>query len=228
MAKNGANIRILLLEDDPLISDIVCEFLEERLYNVTCVCDGHEALDKAYENLFDLFIFDVKVPHLNGFDLLKKLREFNQETPAIFITSLASIDDMTAGYNCGCDDYIRKPFELKELELRVKHLLKTSLHFSEGDRIILNQEWSYEPGNAKLIGKHQELFLTKKEAGILKVLLAHKGKMIASERIIASVWGYEEDATDENLRTHIKKLRKVLGKDMIQNIRKQGYMLAVS
>ena len=221
-------LRILLLEDDPTISEIVSEFLEENGYEVIYVLDGNEAIDLAYEEHFDAFIFDVKVPSKNGFDVLKELRDANKDAPAIFITSLSSVDDLSKGYDAGCDDYIKKPFELKELQIRLKKLIKKSFSLGENDRVILNAKYSFEPASGKLISATESFFLTKKETKILNILISHRAKMVLHEQIIQSAWDYDEEASEENLRTHIKKLRKILGKDMIQNIRKQGYLLADS
>jgi len=227
MADNGTKLRILLLEDDPTISEIVCEFLQESDYKVIAVLDGNDAVDKAYEEHFDAFIFDVKVPSKNGFDVLKELRDAKKSAPAIFITSLSSVDDLSQGYDAGCDDYIKKPFELKELQIRLKKLIKNSFALGGDDKIILNALWSFEPTSGKLISLDESFFLTKKETKILNTLLAHRGKMVTHEQIMSSAWDYDDEATEENLRTHIKKLRKILGKDMIENIRKQGYLLAL-
>ena len=227
MKRKDTKLRILLLEDDMLICDIVSEFLSECGYEVISVHDGDEAVDKAYEEHFDAFIFDIKVPSKNGFDVLKTLRESKQNAPAIFITSLAGINDLSNGYDAGCDDYIKKPFELKELQLRLNKLIQKSFSLDSSDKIVLNFLWTFEPNSGKLFGKDEEFFLTKKEAKLLNLLILHKNRMISNEEIITNVWNYNDEATEENLRTHIKKLRKILGKDMIQNIRKQGYLLVV-
>lgn len=224
----NSRIRILLLEDDSSISDIISEFLEECGYDVSLAYDGEEAIDKTYEEHFDALVLDVKVPLKNGFDVLRELRDTQKSMPAIFITSLASIDDLAMGYDAGCDDYIKKPFELKELQLRLDRLIKKSFSLDNENKIILNDVWSFLLNNSKLISKNRELFLTKKEAKILKTLLLNKNKVVSNNHIIDEAWGYNDDVTGENLRTHIKKLRKILGKEMIINIRQQGYMLALS
>ncbi len=216
------------MEDDLLICDIMSEFLSGCGYEVVCVNDGSEAIDKAYEENFDAFIFDVKVPLVSGFDVLKTIRDTDRKTPAIFVTSLAGIADLSKGYDAGCDDYIKKPFELKELQLRLQKLIQKSFSLNNSDIIMLNDEWSFEPNNGKLFSNERELFLTKKETKLLNMLISHKGKMISNEQIIANVWNYDDEATEENLRTHIKKLRKILGKDFIQNVRKQGYLIVTS
>jgi DNA-binding response OmpR family regulator len=228
MREKASKLRLLIMEDDLLICDIMSEFLSGCGYEVVCVNDGSQAIDKAYEENFDAFIFDVKVPMINGFDVLKTLRSTNKKTPAIFVTSLAGINDLSKGYDAGCDDYIKKPFELKELQLRLQKVIQKSFSLNNSDIIMLNDEWSFEPNNGKLFSGERELFLTKKETKLLNMLISHKGKMVSNEQIIANVWNYDDEATEENLRTHIKKLRKILGKDFIQNVRKQGYLIVTS
>lgn len=228
MREKSSKLRLLILEDDLLICDIMSEFLSGCGYEVVCVNDGSQAIDKAYEENFDAFIFDVKVPLISGFDVLKTLRNTNQKTPAIFVTSLAGIADLSKGYDAGCDDYIKKPFELKELQLRLQKVIQKSFSLNNSDTIMLNDEWSFEPNNGKLFSGERELFLTKKETKLLNMLISHKGKMVSNEQIIANVWNYDDEATEENLRTHIKKLRKILGKDFIRNVRKQGYLIVTS
>jgi len=227
MGQKATKLRVLLLEDDTLICDIVSEFLEECGYDVTAVRDGHDAIDTAYEAHFDAFVFDIKVPSANGLDVLKTLRDANQSTPAIFVTSLASIEDMSLGYEAGCDDYIKKPFELKELQLRLQKLLKHAFSLNGDGRFVLNAHWAFEPESGRLLGPEHALFLTRKEASILRVLLARKGQMVTRKEILCAAWDFNDEATEGNLRTQIKKLRKILGKEMIRNIRKQGYLLAV-
>jgi len=118
--------KILLLEDDLNLSDTVCDYLEEKGFEVICVYDGEEALSSIYENSFDLLLLDVNVPIKNGFQVLKEIIKDGNNTPAIYITSLNSVDSLEQGYSSGCDDYIRKPFEIKELLLRVQTLIKKS------------------------------------------------------------------------------------------------------
>ena len=120
--------RILLLEDDANLNETVTEFLEEKGYEVVSVFDGYEAQERLYESKFDLLLLDVNTPGMNGFELLKEARENDVVAPAIFITSLDSVDDLEKGFESGCDDYIRKPFELKELYIRVDTLLKRAFY----------------------------------------------------------------------------------------------------
>lgn len=219
-------LRILFLEDDPTLSDIIEEFLSEEGYDVTCVYDGEAALDIGYEQSFDLFLFDVKVPYHNGFDVLRTLRDANKFAPAIFMTSLSSIEDLSTAYDSGCDDYLKKPFELKELELRIKALIKRSGAFSTQDLVAIRDDVVFDPKHGRLFQNGQEIVLARKETKILKVLLSHPDDIISSQILLESAWDFQEEATEESLRTHIKNLRKHLGKETIQNIRGQGYCIA--
>ena len=126
--------KILLLEDDLSLSQTIIDYLEDQGFQAIPVYDSEEAQTMIYEKQFDIFLFDVNVPLLNGFELLKLIRKQNNLTPCIFITSLNSMDNLEEGFNSGCDDYIRKPFALKELLLRVQTLLKKE--FSKKHTII--------------------------------------------------------------------------------------------
>lgn len=220
-------LRILFLEDDPTLSDIIEEYLSEQGYDVTCVYDGEAALDMGYEKTFDLFLFDVKVPYHNGFDVLRILRDARKQTPAIFMTSLGSIDDLSTAYDAGCDDYLKKPFELKELELRIKALIKRSAP-SLGETIAISDELLFDPRQGKLVRNGEEISLPRKEVKILKILLSHPNEVISSQTLIESAWDFQDDASEESLRTHIKNLRKHLGKAVILNLRGQGYSIVQS
>lgn len=224
--KSPLALRILFLEDDPTLSDIIEEFLNDEGYDVTCVYDGDAALDAGYEQPFDLFLFDVKVPYQNGFDVLRILREANRLAPAIFMTSLGSIEDLSTAYDAGCDDYLKKPFELKELELRIKALIKRSGALSVQEMIPVTDDIVFDPKRGRLIQNGREIVLARKEAKILKILLSHPEDIISSQILLESAWDFQEEATEESLRTHIKNLRKHLGKETILNIRGQGYCIA--
>lgn len=222
------SLRILLLEDDFTLSTIIEEFLTENGYEVLCAYDGEQAINLSYEKLFDLFLLDVKVPFCNGFDVLRELRKNHKDSPAIFITSLRGIDDLSNAYDAGCDDYLKKPFELKELELRIKALIKRSTLIKIDTPIKINKDVSFDLKAGRLTANGQEIILPRKEAKILKVLLSYPNEIVSSQTLIEAAWDFEEEPTDENLRTHIKNLRKYLGKETIQNIRGQGYQIAQS
>jgi len=215
--------KILLLEDDANLNETITEFLEEEGHEVVSVYDGHEAQEKLYESKYDLLLFDVNTPGINGFELLKEAREEHILAPAIFITSLDSVDDLEKGYASGCDDYLRKPFVLKELKIRVETLLKRGFFHEKKETIALSENIFYDTKNNELIIDKQVVSLGNKESKLLKLFMKNDGVVIAHERIYDHLWDYDEEPSDTALRTYIKNLRKLIGKEKVVSIKKQGY-----
>ena len=214
--------KILLLEDDFNLSDTVCDYLEEKGFEVICVYDGEEALSSIYENSFDLLLLDVNVPIKNGFQVLKEIRKDGNNTPAIYITSLNSVDSLEQGYSSGCDDYIRKPFELKELLIRIQTILKRE--FSQKSEIVnITETITFNSISSELKDADKEIKLNLKELKLLKFFLQHPNELLVHDRIYDYVWDYDEEYSDNSLRTYIKNLRKILGKDKIVSLKKLGY-----
>ena len=218
-----ANQRILLLEDDSNLNETICEYLEDNGYEVDGIFDGYDAEDRIYENDYDLLLLDVNTPGINGFEVLKNAREQGIKTPAIYITSLNSVDDLEQGFESGCDDYIRKPFELKELLIRVETLIKRGFYHEDKDLIDIDDNIRYDYKNSLLYVDNQEVQLSAKEATLLKLFLQSSGQTLSHERIFSKLWGYDEEPSDTSLRTYIKNLRKIIGKDRIVSVKKQGY-----
>ena len=215
--------KILLLEDDANLNETISEFLEEHGYDVTPVYDGFEAQDKLYESKYDLLLLDVNTPGVNGFTILKEAREAEVLAPAIFITSLDSIEDLEKGFESGCDDYIRKPFVLKELLIRVETLLKRGFFHKEKDYVSLNDGIVYDISNSALLINEEEVLLGNKEALLLKLFIQTEGEVLVHERIYKHLWNFDEEPSDTALRTYIKNLRKLIGKETIVSLKKQGY-----
>lgn len=217
------NKRLLLLEDDIALNETLVDYLENLGFSVHPVYDGNSALDAIYENSFDLLLLDVNVPDINGFEILKNTREQDITTPAIFITSLNSMNDLENGYDSGCDDYIRKPFALKELKLRIETILKRDFFHNESTKIQIDKNISYDTHNDLLIIKNEEIKLNNKDAKLLKLFLQNKDSLITHETIYETLWDYNEQISESALRTYIKNLRKYLGKEKIVSIKKLGY-----
>lgn len=214
-------MKILLLEDDLILNEIITEFLESKNFDVTSTFDGEDALTQLYSNIYDLLLLDVNVPNMNGFELLGKLREEKITTPAIFITSLNQMDDLKTGFEVGCNDYIKKPFELQELELRINNIKKLfnidASILKLGENITLNTQ--------ELVLNNDGIIhnLPQKEAKILIYLANHAEKIVTHDELISNVWGYEETPSSSTLRTYIKNLRKMLGEECIQTKKGVGY-----
>jgi len=215
--------QILLLEDDSNLNDTITDFLEDNDYAVVSTYSGIEAQDILYEKKFDLLLLDVNVPNLNGFELLQWVREQGDDSPAIFITSLNSVDDLAMGFESGCDDYIRKPFELKELLIRVDTLLKRSFSKDKKKLIIIDEHIEYDIENNELLIDAKPYPLGYKESQLLKIFIKHESEVVSHEYIYSHLWSFNETPSDTSLRTYIKHLRKILGKERIVSIKRQGY-----
>jgi len=218
-----AKAKIFLLEDDVNLNETMVEFLEEEGYSVEPAYDGDEAEELMYEKSYDLYLLDVNVPGVNGFELLKKARKNDDSVPAIFVTSLNTIDDLEIGYESGCDDYLKKPFELKELLFRVQTLLKREfLHVNE-EVIKISNDVEYNILTNELIVSGKVVRIQNKEALLLKLFLQRKDEIISHDVIYDTLWSYDEVSSDSALRTYIKNLRKLLGKERIISVKKLGY-----
>lgn len=215
--------RILLLEDDLTLNETIVDYLEENDYEVVSIYDGDDAFEKIYESSYDLFLLDVNVPSLNGFELLKRCREEGIKTPAIFITSLNSMDSFEEGFESGCDDYIRKPFELKELLIRVQAILKRGYFHETDSKVTIVDDISFDTQSNQLYKDGQEVKLNLKELKLLNLFMQHRNELLSHERIYDWVWDYDEESSDYSLRTYIKNLRKIFGKDRIISVKKLGY-----
>lgn len=215
--------RLLLLEDDPNLSESVSEYLEDHGFDVVCVYDAAEAEDALFEHKFDLLLLDVNVPGGDGFSLLKDSRSGGNATPAIFITSLNAMNDVEKGFESGGDDYLRKPFELKELLLRVRTILKRNFFHNPTETVELGDAITYDIQNQiLLIGGHEQS-LQLKEHKLLKLFIQHRNELLSHETIMEHLWDYDETPSDGSLRTYIKTLRKYLGKDRIVSHKRLGY-----
>lgn len=213
--------KILLLEDDCTLSETVSEYLLDEGFEVVCVYDGDEAISTIYEQNFDLLLLDVNVPNKNGFEVLKEVRAKDETTPAIFITSLNSVDSLEEGFSSGCDDYIRKPFALKELLIRIQTLLKRE--FIKKDEIIISPNIIFDVLSNKLMCDNEEVKLNLKEVKLLKILLQHPNELLSHDKIYNYVWEYGEEYSDNSLRTYIKNIRKIIGSEKIVSVKKLGY-----
>ncbi len=166
-------MKVLLLEDDELLNEIIEEYLISLNYSVVTIFDGQEALERIYEESFQLLILDVNVPSLSGFDLLKSLREQKIDIPTIFITSLHTARDVEDGFNAGADDYIKKPFQLSELKVRLNNIKRLRNIDAAGiSKINKNIEYDYD---SKLLTVEQKRYtLSKIESKVLEFFIKIK------------------------------------------------------
>lgn len=215
-------MRVLLLEDEYMLRVSVTEFLEEMGYEVVGFSNGERAFDAIYETHFDLYLLDVNVPGMNGFELLRTLRKEGNKTPAIFLTSMVNVSDLQEGYKSGCCDYVRKPFDLTELQIRIMHALKSFYHDGES-KIDFGSDLIYDTENFTLTHGGENIALSKTEKEIFTVLLKHTNQVVSVEMFQDEIWGEYVDPA--NIRVQINNLRKKLPLDIIQNRRGLGYII---
>jgi len=213
------SIRVLFLEDDELFGETIKDFLEEEGFFVDISRDGEDALKKSFSAKYDLYIFDIKVPIIDGIKLLKDLREAEDYTPALYLTSAKDKEMLINGFEAGCDDYLKKPVDLDELKLRIDALIRRSI----GEKNIEFKDFRFDLKRKILQKGKKEITLHPKEAQLLSLLLAKKGKIVTKEEIFEKMWSYTQEGSNGALRVYINSLKKILGKDSIENIRGVGY-----
>lgn len=215
-------MKILLMEDDIILNEIISEHLTENKHQVTSCFDGIDAQEKLYSQTFDLLLLDVNVPNLTGFEILKDIRNKDIKTPAIFITSANMLEDIEKGFNIGCDDYIKKPFELKELDLRINNIRR--LHnISPISKIVLSKDTFLDSKNLCIQMGNKDIHIAQKECDVLQYLIKNKTRNVSIEELSLNIWSYEDSPLSSTIRTYIKNLRKILGEESILNTRGVGY-----
>ena len=215
-------MKILLLEDDVILNEIIEEFLLSLNYEVITAFDGNIAEELIYEKSFDLLLFDVNIPNITGFELLKNIRQNNINIPIIFITSRHTADDVKIGFNSGCDDYIKKPFELSELQLRIENIKRLRQIDNHG-QIKIDNDTFYNYEKKVIIRNNEEFNLSKIESKILEYFLKNKNKTISIDEISVNNWVYDEMPESTTIRTYIKNLRKKLNDETITTLKGIGY-----
>lgn len=214
---------ILLAEDDNNLRNALSKALHNAGYTVAEAADGKEAYDKFCGQQFDLVITDIMMPVMDGNELTAEIRKISADTPVLMLTALEAIDDKERGFNAGADDYLVKPFALKELVLRVKALLRRYSAVSENKIVLPHTELNYNTNTAIINGQGVEL--TKKEFMLLFKLLSNPNIIFSREQLMNEIWGYDNDSGDRTVDTHIKCLRsKTENEDFrIVTVRGLGY-----
>jgi two-component system response regulator VanR len=217
-------IKILLVEDDEHISGAVQAFLADSGYKVDACFDGDDALEKYFENTYQLVILDVLLPGLSGHELLREFRKLNS-TPILMMTALSDDDSQIRAFDAEADDYVTKPFKMKLLVKRVEALLRRSGALAKE---ISCGKLTLRPEEFNAFYDDSELSLTLKEFEILLLFARNKGRTLSHEIILSRVWGYDFDGDGSTVHTHIKNLRSKLPANIIQTVRGVGYRLEES
>jgi len=206
-------MKILLLEDDPLLHECFKEYLEAEEFEVSSAFCADDVYDLTYKHSFDLYLFDVSLTGESGFEVLKALRESGDKTPAIYVTALIDIASISEGFDMGADDYIKKPFDPKELIIRIRsRYMKESFVYYKNLKYDLNNRHLYK--NLELVSLSSIL------AKIFHLLITNRGKVVSLNTLLESLNNPNPNA----LRVNLSKLKKRLNID-IKNIKGMGYLL---
>lgn len=216
-------MKILLLEDEYALRKSIEEFLTDMDYEIVGFSNGDDALDAIYAQSFDLLLLDVNVPGLSGFELLRAIRKDDISVPAIFLTSMTQIQALEQGYKEGCCDYIRKPFDLMELSLRIQQALQSHYFSDEDDIIELGGGVKYSTKQFSVSFNDNTIELSKMERSMIELLIKHRGQAVSIDMFQDSIWGDYVDPA--NVRVQINNLRKKIPVDIIQNRRGIGYSI---
>ena len=218
---NNTKRKILLLEDDKLFASTVSDFLEESNFDIDIASDGEEALTRSYENYYDLYLFDINVPKLNGIELLKNLRDNGIKIPAIFLTSYKDDNTLNECFISGCDDYIKKPFKVNELVLRINAVLKRTSRIE--NKVNLSKNCYYDFNSRRIYCDDKEFSVPLKVIQLLELFIENNNKTITTQEIIDRLWSNYEEHSEGSIRLYITKIRNIVGKEKIINIKKVGY-----
>jgi len=217
-------MRLLLLEDDLDYKQSIKEYLESLEYQIDDFDDGEDALNAIYENKYHLLILDIRVPSLSGYELVKNIRENGNNTPVIYITSLTDINNLSLGYELGCNDYIKKPFSPKELKYRIEQLIKLFYANESSDQISLKPNFTYNILKKELTKDSKTINLTKKESDVVFCLVSNRNLFISIEKLRSDVWE-DKYICEADIRGCIKKIRDKTSKEFIKNQRGIGYKI---
>ena len=209
--------KILVIDDDIAINELIKVNLELNGYNVLQAYDGTTGFAIAKQELPDLIILDVMMPEVDGYTVAQRIRQnpTTEETPILMLTALSQLNDKVKGFNIGVDDYLVKPFEMEELQVRVKALLKRSRKIPESmatKELLVFKEVTLLPESYSVKISDKIAKLTPIEFEIFYILFQNHGNMVSSKKLLKDIWGYEPDDDIETIRVHIRHLRSKINK----------------
>jgi len=223
--------KILLAEDDQSLGMVMTDNLSRSNFDVDWATDGNQALEKFEASDYDICILDVMLPKKDGFDVARQIRENDSDVPILFLTAKSMEEDRLEGFRSGGDDYITKPFSMKELVFRIEVFLKrTAKNHEEDPKSYSIGKYTFDHNNLELSCSDQEFTLTQKEASVLKYLCEHQNEIVKRADILKAVWGTDDYFLGRSMDVFISKLRKYLSEDQqikINNVHGVGFKLEV-
>lgn len=223
-------MKILIIEDEYSLADAISETLKKQNFITNIITDGEEGENEALTGAYDLILLDIMLPNKNGFKILESLQREKIETPVIILTAKSEIYDKLNGLENGADDYITKPFHMKELIARVKVVLKRKNGVKDLS-VIQYEDLFLNLRNGKISCQNNEMTISGKELELLEILMINKKQTISRETLANKIWGYNSDTEYNNVEVYISFLRKKLkllkSRVEIKTVRGIGYILEV-
>ncbi|HBG1020686.1 TPA: response regulator transcription factor, partial [Clostridioides difficile] len=203
-------MKVLIVEDNKILLESVVEELSKHFETEKCE-DGEEALYLVNQNIYDLVILDLMLPNINGFDILKKMRVNNIDTPVLILTAKETLDDKVEAFTIGANDYLTKPFYMEELVARVYAILRTNGKIKERNGLEFKSLY-LDTLEKRVYIEKEEIKLQNKQFNLLEYFVLNKGSILLKEQIYDRIWGIDSDATIEIVEVYVSNLRKKLSK----------------
>jgi DNA-binding response OmpR family regulator len=216
-------MRLLLVEDDPILGDGIKTGLSQDNYNVDWLTDGGQAAQALKTDQYDLLLLDLNLPGKSGLEILKEMRNQDNTTPVLILTARDSVDDRVKGLDMGADDYLSKPFDLDELLARVRALLRRSK--GRTTPTLKHAKLELNPLEHVVTNSGEIIDLSPVEFNLLQILLEHRGRVFPRTRLEDNLYGWNKDVDSNTIEVHIHHLRKKLGSDLIRTVRGVGYVI---
>ena len=218
-------MRILIVEDDPVLADGLTRSLRASDYAVDCLNDGAEADHVLAGQKYDVVILDLGLPKLDGYELLRRLRHRGSKTPVLILTARDTLDDRVKGLDLGGDDYLSKPFDLPELEARVRALIRRGQ--SGGGSLLTHGALTLDTVGRRATLNGEALDLSARELGVLEVLLMRSGRVVNKDQLAEQLYGWDEEVGPNAIEVYVHRLRRKLEPAgvTIRTIRGLGYLL---
>ena len=225
MLNQNSSKRLLIVDDDKQIRELLAFDISQSGYLTDCAQDGEEGLKKALENEYDLILLDVMMPKMNGYDVCKNIRIVKPNVPILMLTAKGTIEDKTQGFDCGVDDYLMKPFDIQEVLLRIRALLRRSeSHTNKNTKEVLRLgDIQILPDSLEAVVLDKKVKLTPTEFEILYCLMQHTNSPVTLSVLLDEVWGYGSDEDVRMVRVHVGGLRQKIE----ENTRKPKYLHTV-
>ncbi|CCZ21608.1 response regulator with CheY-like receiver domain and winged-helix DNA-binding domain [Acetobacter sp. CAG:977] len=216
-------MRILLIEDDGLIGDGIKNGLEKLGFTVDWFSDGNDGHEALFQAQYDAVVLDLGLPGMDGLSILKDWRNKSRNEPVLILTAKGDVDERIKGLNSGADDYLGKPFALKEVQARLNALIRRKNGVSAPQ--IAYKNITFDPQSRKTFLNGNEVTLSPKETAVLEALLMNKNKVLSKEALENKIYSWDEDVSSNAVEVHIHHLRKKLGKDIVKTVNKIGYIM---